>query len=993
MDYPSCVVTSLGDPGGSAYYRILLPLLFADAKGHIQLRMPNQFAFYPIDYLKNLKPDTIVFHRTHTDPQRKYINELSHEIDLLKIYTIDDWVGKVPKESPHFEAVSKTADKEIKKAIGMCDRLIVTNELLANVYGYKKETIIIPNYLAYTAWQNIYLTNPKSFIADKQGPIRIGWSGGMGHPGDLKILKEIADILGDKVHWVFLGDIPPGFDQGNSEVHQPVSPTEYAKKLYSLNLDLALAPLLDNDFNRAKSNLRILEYGACGFPVIASNVLPYQDAPIQLLEYNATWWANEIQKKIDDPQALFDEGQKLKEWVWTNYKLEDHLVDYADALAPDGQGFRPYRPETEETIDIVITTRNQLPIVKECLTSVIESIPKNKTKVQVVVCDNASTETGMKEYLNELPNDGVDVFIQDKDYGYVINVNTGLKRNPNRDAIILNSDTIVNGDWIDRLKESAYVKEQIASVTPFTNNGTICSYPNPATSDTERGLVKFYDSVCNDLKFEETVDIPTPVGFCTYIKRTALADVGLFDPHAFGRGYGDENEWALRCQKRLWTHVLGHTVYVGHKSGASFGAERQKLMEAGAKVLVTRWQQYPQMIQQFMQQNPINNIRQQLDILAITKSSTQDRVLYIAHGFGGGLETYLQTQLRDNPGAIIIRNDLDKPGMSKMEVVGEQYYNLPPLNTRLSSIEFLKQFFSGARVTKISVQTTFGYDYNMPTWIMNLAKHMNIPYEVMLHDYWTVCPRLRMIQTTSYCGGPDVDACNQCIIDYGSGLGQVDVRDWRNLYNRFLEGASRVMAPSNDLAYRIKDHITDWKTDPLGSNFKIDVIPHETDIKIGEFPGTKKWDGKDELRVAVIGNVTPDKGSLIVRDCAQYCLDNNIPIKFVVFGSLIDNSAILKMIPPTNNLTILGQYEEIDLKTLLNLNACHLSFFPALWPETYSYTLSASFKGGLFPVAFDIGAIAERIKTYKFGKVVPFELHTDPAKIVQTLLDTAKELL
>src|ERR1700684_942959 len=115
MDYPSFVCTSLGDPGGSAYYRILLPLLFSDAAGHIQLRMPNQFHFYPIEYLKTLKPDTIVFHRTHTDPQRKYIKELTNEIDLLKVYTIDDWVGKVPKESPHYKSVSPTADKEIKK--------------------------------------------------------------------------------------------------------------------------------------------------------------------------------------------------------------------------------------------------------------------------------------------------------------------------------------------------------------------------------------------------------------------------------------------------------------------------------------------------------------------------------------------------------------------------------------------------------------------------------------------------------------------------------------------------------------------------------------------------------------------------------------------------------------------------------------------------------------------------------------------------------------
>ncbi|HWY35080.1 MAG TPA: hypothetical protein VNX68_10565, partial [Nitrosopumilaceae archaeon] len=531
----------------------------------------------------------------------------------------------------------------------------------------------------------------------------------------------------------------------------------------------------------------------------------------------------------------------------------------------------------------------------------------------------------------------------------------GLKINPNRDAIILNSDTLVHGNWIDRLKSSAYKDERVGSVTPLTNNLTIFSYPNPASSETQPALVKFYDDLCSDLTFEEDIQVPTPGGFCSFIKRKTLADVGLFDAHAFNRGYGEENEWSLRSQKRMWNHVLSHTVYVGHRGGISFGQEKKKLLESSGRILVTRWQQYPQVIQQYMQNNPINNIRQQLDILSITKSSIKNRILYIGHGFGGGLETYLQKQLEINDGSIVIRNDLEKSGMSKIEFVGEQYYNLPMLNIRLSSMEFLKKFFEGARVKKISVQTTFGYDYNMPTWIANLAKVLDIPYEVTLHDYWTVCPRLRMFQVDHFCGGPESDVCNKCVLTYGSGLGQVDVDAWRKMYEEFLYKADKVISPSKDLKTRINGFFP---------HVDIDVIPHEENLKIGSFEGSKKWDGKEEIRVAVIGNISPDKGSLLIKDCSEYCIENDIPIKFIVFGALIDNSAILKMIPPSQKLTILGNYEEQDIKTLLNLNACHLSFFPALWPETYSYTLSHSFKAGLFPIAFDIGAPAERIREY-----------------------------
>ena len=82
--YPSMVACSLGDPGGSAYYRVLLPLLTLNALGHIQFRIPEKyFMFYPIEVIKKLKPDTIVFHRTHTEDQRKYVQDLIDNYDLL----------------------------------------------------------------------------------------------------------------------------------------------------------------------------------------------------------------------------------------------------------------------------------------------------------------------------------------------------------------------------------------------------------------------------------------------------------------------------------------------------------------------------------------------------------------------------------------------------------------------------------------------------------------------------------------------------------------------------------------------------------------------------------------------------------------------------------------------------------------------------------------------------------------------------------------------
>ena len=580
--YPSMVACSLGDPGGSAYYRVLLPLLTLNALGHIQFRIPEKyFMFYPIEVIKKLKPDTIVFHRTHTEDQRKYVQDLIDNYDLLKVYTIDDWVGKVPKESPHYQNKfhGKEVEKQIKKLIYLSDRLIVTNETLANVYGYKKDTYIIPNYLSKGVWQQVYKTvRPQK---DFNRVPRIGWSGGMGHPGDLKILKEIADILGDRVHWVFLGMVPEGFNETNAEIHKPVDPGSYSLHLYNLDLDIALAPLLDNDFNKAKSNLRILEYSACEYPVIASNVLPYRDTPATLLEYNASWWANEILKKLEDREALQVEGQALHKWVWETHCLEENIREYREALSIDKVGFIPSTNfERSETVNVVITTHNSTETVKQCVESVLASIPENKTDIHVVISDNASTEVDLVHYLHDLKsNDNITILFSDKDYGYINNINKGISVCDDRDVVILNSDTYVHGNWVDRLKAKAYSDPRIATVTPFTNNGTICSYPNPAGGEFKKAFVGFYDDLVADInKDYPVVDLPTPVGFCMYTKRAALRDVGLFDPHAFDRGYGEENEWSMRSFARMWRNVIGLDTYVGHVGSASFGDEKKALM-------------------------------------------------------------------------------------------------------------------------------------------------------------------------------------------------------------------------------------------------------------------------------------------------------------------------------------------------------------------------------------------------------------------------------
>ena len=118
------------------------------------------------------------------------------------------------------------------------------------------------------------------------------------------------------------------------------------------------------------------------------------------------------------------------------------------------------------------------------------------------------------------------------------------------DVVLLNSDTEVPPGWLARLAGHAYATPRVASVSPFSNNATICGYPRIEGGPPAFGLgVAELDAACRAANAGRSVELPTTVGFCMYIRRAALADIGLFDADAFGRGYGEENDFCLRAER------------------------------------------------------------------------------------------------------------------------------------------------------------------------------------------------------------------------------------------------------------------------------------------------------------------------------------------------------------------------------------------------------------------------------------------------------------
>jgi hypothetical protein len=110
---------------------------------------------------------------------------------------------------------------------------------------------------------------------------------------------------------------------------------DYAAKLASLDLDLAVAPLEYHPFNEAKSNLRLLEYGVLGYPVLCTDILPYQGGlPVVRTANKHRDWLHAIRDLVADRAALRALGEKMRQAVIRDWMLEDHLDEWKRAWLP-----------------------------------------------------------------------------------------------------------------------------------------------------------------------------------------------------------------------------------------------------------------------------------------------------------------------------------------------------------------------------------------------------------------------------------------------------------------------------------------------------------------------------------------------------------------------------------------------------------------------------------------------------------------------------------
>ena len=605
-------------------------------------------------------------------------------------------------------------------------------------------------------------------------------------------------------------------------------------------------------------------------------------------------------------------------------------------------------PLSTHPVDIIVPVYRGLEDTRCCVESVLNA--SCRTAWRLILINDCSPEPAVTDWLRSVAlTDPRIVLLENAvNLGFVGTVNRGMAISSDHDVLLLNSDAEVANDWLDRLQRAAYSGPKVASVTPFSNNATSCSYPRfcqpnelPTGIDTA-GL----DQLFAKYLAGQTLPVPTGVGFCMYIRRQCLEEIGSFDEANFGKGYGEENDFCVRAQHAGWVNLHALDTFVRHAGGISFGDSKSDREHQAMVTLNRLHPKYEPEVLDFVKADPASTARNMIDVARIT-SMGKPVVLNVTHNREGGTLRHIQelAQHLATHATFLRLSPVPKGVVLKLEGPCEAF----ELNFELpQKFNQLVQALRMLQVGHIHYHHLLGH---VPG-IEELPAQLGISHDFTAHDFYSYCPQISLTNHTDrYCGEEGLAQCQQCLQRHPA-PGSVSIESWRNQHAKLLTEARYLITPSQDAAQRMLRYV------PVSN---VRVVPHEKLLPaVPNYPAPKPGplSAAQPLKIAVLGALSKIKGADVLEAVATLAASKNAKVEFHLIGFAYRNLRT----QPKAKLTVHGAYDDQDLSKILQWLKPDVVWFSAVWPETYSYTLSACLEEGLPVVAPNIGAFAERLQ-------------------------------
>ena len=348
------------DSGGCGFYRAIQPTKFLAQTKSIHA---EQSDWARLELM--LRYDVIVAARV-SNPSLISILLEAQRAGKVVIFETDDLLNQIPDWNPN--AAWHTAERERMRNLFLrrCDGAIVSTPELAQSIDHPNVRVCL-NGIDPDRW-------PMVPAEQKTDCVRILWAGSATHEKDLEMIvpaiKRIGEKYAGRVKFVFVGYAPPSLSCGyssGSNVRIDIAPKyrqiaefvpgcpvlEWPVKLAEQECHIAIAPLIDHPFNRAKSELKVLEAWALGIPIVASNIEPYRraikhDYDGYLVGPDAEQWFRQMRRLIENPEERYARAIQGAVSLKQNYIMPKIVEQYERALLGFARKAGPARIQRDE---------------------------------------------------------------------------------------------------------------------------------------------------------------------------------------------------------------------------------------------------------------------------------------------------------------------------------------------------------------------------------------------------------------------------------------------------------------------------------------------------------------------------------------------------------------------------------------------------------------------------------------------------------------------
>ena len=358
-------VNYLADYGGCSWYRCMAPNLMLNLYNKAVVIESTTMVLDP-RYYQGLA--AVKIQRQATPQQREFVaflKQLSKEQGFKLIYEIDDIVFRedIPDFNRNKDAfTSDEIRNSIMDIMNMCDEITVTCPFMRDYFKEKtgnNNVTVIPNYLLKWWFDRYYNISDlvKAYDKNQKKPIISIFASGThvdvtnrtGQNDDFSAVVDAVIKTRKNYKWQFYGCYPlplkPFIDSGEILFRDWTQLPDFPEAMANSGTQLTFAALQDNNFNRAKSNIKLIEAGALGLPCVCPDMVTYKDAALKYKTGDE--FIDQIKYALKDHDRytrMCKEARKYSEkfWLEDEKNLNKHLEAYT---TPFGSPDRKYLKE------------------------------------------------------------------------------------------------------------------------------------------------------------------------------------------------------------------------------------------------------------------------------------------------------------------------------------------------------------------------------------------------------------------------------------------------------------------------------------------------------------------------------------------------------------------------------------------------------------------------------------------------------------------------